>query len=275
MKPISEKQSSGKRTGLIVVMLLLGVCTVFSAAQKRFMMNENEEKKFKLAKNLYYKGEQLFKKDKLKKAEKAFTDCLEKFPKYSNASFFLSQIHYKANRFEEAMQHIRTAKDNFSFMAKLGASTQLQYMEMLRENETELNEHVMKIKDAMAKMSAGSSGYQEWESELNRYQGSLNQVREKMRNPVIKTAQTPAEYYYLHGNICVKIKKLNDAYAQYMKTIEIDPKHGNAYVNLANLHYNIKKYQKALEYLNKAEKCGTPVNAGFKAAIQKGLKQQQ
>ena len=56
-----------------------------------------------------------------------------------------------------------------------------------------------------------------------------------------------------------------------MKAVEVDPKHGNSYNNIANLYYMGKQYDKAQEYLDKAEANGAKINPAFKQALAKAL----
>jgi tetratricopeptide (TPR) repeat protein len=88
---------------------------------------------------------------------------------------------------------------------------------------------------------------------------------------VQKEEEIPADYFYLHGNIFFKIKRYKEAHEQYQEAIKINPKHGNAYNNLANLYYIAKQYQKALDCLNLAEAHGAKINPEFKKAILKAI----
>ena len=58
---------------------------------------------------------------------------------------------------------------------------------------------------------------------------------------------------------------------QYLKAVDVDPKHGNSYNNIANLYYMGREYEKAREYLAKAEANGAKINPAFKDAIAKAL----
>ena len=53
--------------------------------------------------------------------------------------------------------------------------------------------------------------------------------------------------------------------------MEVDPKHGNSCNNIANLYYMGKQYDKAQEYLDKAEANGAKINPAFKQALAKAL----
>jgi len=85
--------------------------------------------------------------------------------------------------------------------------------------------------------------------------------------------QIPAEYFYIHGNILFKLKRNQEAHDQYIEAIKIDPQHGKAYNNLANLCYMVKKYKKSLHYLNLAEENGVQINSQLKRASIKALNQ--
>jgi len=58
---------------------------------------------------------------------------------------------------------------------------------------------------------------------------------------------------------------------QYLETIKRNPQYGNAYNNIAFLYYIEGKYEKALEYLEMAEKKGIKINSEFKRAILKAI----
>jgi tetratricopeptide (TPR) repeat protein len=57
-----------------------------------------------------------------------------------------------------------------------------------------------------------------------------------------------------------KLKKFEESQKQYLLAIKINPGHGDAYNNLANLYYLAKQYQKALDCLNRAEANGVKTN---------------
>ena len=259
---------------VFIVAFLFG--THAGLGQKRFMLDQNEAHKFKIAKQLYQKGLQLFLKGKYAKAEKTLRDCLEKFPKYSEADYYLSQICYKKKDLQLALQHIENAKKNYTFMADLGVSTQLEYMDSLRKQKQDLEEDLRNMKQQLSngnfKGGAFSSVPTELQGKIASAEKSLLQINERLKNPIPTAAEMPADYYYIHVNIFIKIKKYKDSLDQYLQAVRINPHHGNAYNNLANLHYMARKYQKSLYFLAKAESCGTKVNPKFREAIYKAIR---
>ena len=67
------------------------------------------------------------------------------------------------------------------------------------------------------------------------------------------------------------MKKFQEAHDQYQEAIRLDPSHGDSYNNLAALYFQVKQYQKALDYLDQAEANGAKVNPEFKKAVLKAL----
>lgn len=88
-----------------LVICLIPFLLVFNGlalGQERFLMDQNTFQKFKQAKRMYEKGEQLFFKGKLSEAEEVLEKCVAVFPKYSQAYFILAQVNYKQKEFPTA-----------------------------------------------------------------------------------------------------------------------------------------------------------------------------
>ena len=271
-KKISRAAARHIRLVLIVFVLSLVFGGYFSFGQKRHMLDQNEAHKFKLAKQLYQKGQQLFIKEKFRKAGEAFNDCIEKFSRFADAHYYLGQIYYKYGSFLQALEHIEKAKKNYKFMADLGVSTQLEYMGELRKQKQDLEEQIRDLKQAL---STGNytveTGQKEIQARIAANENTLTKIDYRIKAPVPSVAVIPADYYYVHGNILFKLKKYKESLDQYLEAVNVNPKHGNAYVNIANLNYMARKYQKALYYLEKADSSGAKVNPEFRAAIYKAI----
>ncbi|MCP5109118.1 MAG: tetratricopeptide repeat protein [bacterium] len=209
-----------------------------------------------MAKRMFEKGKVFFLKKKWTKAMNGFQQCLESYPKYSQADYFLSQIYYNQGDYIKAQEHIDKAKANYSTMANLLIASQQKYMETLRERRRELQ-------DLLGDVSPRES---------EPIKKSISEIDSRLNEPIPVMAEGSAEYFYFHGNILMKLKKFNNAHAQYIQALKLNPKHGSASNNLANLYYMVKKYEKALEYLNQAEANGVKINPKFKAAILKAIK---
>jgi tetratricopeptide (TPR) repeat protein len=261
---------------LIGSFLLMGGYLLF--AQQRYMLNESEAPKFKLAKQLFQKGQQLLLKEKYNKAVKPFKGCLKIFPKFAHADYYLAQISYKNENFLQALEHIEKAKENYDYLSKLGVNAQLEYLDRLRTQKMELQERLRDMKARLDRLRgrgnpmAYASQIAELEAQIASAEHTLHQIDERLRKPIPDEAKMPADYYYHHGNILFKLKRYGDAFSQYSEAVKTDPCHINSLSNLANLKFMARKYQDALSCLEKAEKCGGKVNPKFKEALIKAMK---
>jgi tetratricopeptide (TPR) repeat protein len=260
----------------MVSFLLIGGHFIFG--QQRYMLNESEAPKFKLAKQLFQKGQQLLLKEKYDKAVKPFKECLKIFPKYAHADYYLAQISYKNADFLGALAHIEKAKENYDYLSRLGVNTQLEYLDRLRYQQTELQERIRELEQNLSRHRARNPNpdapdpyAEELKSQINSAQHSLRMIEDRLRSPVPDETKMPADYYYHHGNILFKLKRYGDAFDQYLEAVKTDPCHVNGLTNLANLKFMARKYQDALSYLEKVEKCGGKVNPKFKEAILKAM----
>jgi len=254
---------------LIVSILLLG--TNFSFGQKHFYMNEKKMyEKFKIADTIFFKGKKHFLKGNYKKAEKELKKCIETMPEHVEAHFYLSQILYKNEDFQKALEHIEKAKANFEFMVDLYAYAYQQYILQLREQEDTLDSQISELRDKLSR-TTDDDAKRNLENQIRSLEQKKVTIRSRLTEPLPPSESIPADYFYFHGNVFFKLKKYQEAYAQYIKAIKIDPNHGNAYNNLANLYYMTKQHQKALDCLNKAEANGVKTNPELKKAILKIL----
>lgn len=253
----------GKQTivNTIAILTLAGLLffTTLTFAQEQFKMDENTYQQFTRAKRMFEKGKVFFLKKNYKKSEPAFSKCIETFPQYSQADYFLAQICYNRQDYINALKHIENAKKNFGFMTNLLISSQHKYLDQVR---TELQNRKSRLVELTL------------QSEIERAKKDISDLEARLKEPIPVLPSKSAAYYYFHGNILMKLKKFNDAHAQYMEALKISPTHGNASNNLASLYYMIKKYQKAMFYLKQAEANGVKINPEFKKALMDALKGQ-
>ncbi len=210
-----------------------------------------------------------------------FKKNLKTFDMYADADFYLSRIYYRSQDYNKALEHIERAKKNYKIFAALTATSLKQYrarlrtyqqnLELeLREIETELANHPTEV----THNSQSAKLKQDLELAIAEKKRSLDSVKNRLSTPMDQSTKIPADFFYIHGNIFFKIKEFNRSYKEYLKTIEINPKHGNTYINLANLNYMGRRYKQALVYLEKAENYGAEINHNFKKTVLEALNKQ-
>jgi len=109
------------------------------------------------------------------------------------------------------------------------------------------------------------------EGNLEKDRNTLAQIDLQLQNPIPQTLEVPAGYHYIHGNVLFKSKRSAEAADQYLETIRLEPHHEFAYNNLASLYFAAGQFQKALDFLRRAEANGVKVNAAFKKDLEERL----
>lgn len=257
IKKVSKISPGSLGVSLILAafMLFFGLHNAF--AQDQFLMTPKELNDFKLAKKYNYQGEQQFLKKKYQKAWESFNKCLDVFPRYSSADYYLAKICYQRQEYKQALTHINSAMKNFKIMDNMALDAQLQYFKRLREEKNNLT---AVLNDPMQKLT----DYARKEMRLK-----LRQIDEHLRDPLPEAQHIPADYHYVHGNIFFKLKKFKEAHDRFVETIRLAPRHANAYNNLISLFYMVKQFPKAEEYIKQAESYSVKVNPKLKDAVLK------
>jgi len=256
---------------LVFLAAVLLLAAGLSFAQKGFYMEEKKlYEKYKMSVKHFEEGKELYNKEKFKKAEKKFKDCLEVFPQHAQANFYLAHLLYQASNLENALHHIEEAKKNFEFMNKMYILGYEDYTSQLRTQRDEIRDRIQQYKDQKQRTTQ-QEDTQKIEAQISQLQTELGTVNSRLAEPLPEEKKVPADYFYLHGNIYFKLKKLQEAHDQYVESIKRNPKHDKAYNNLINIYFMAKQYQKAMELVEQAEATGIRINAKLKEAIQQAI----
>lgn len=252
-------------------------------AQERFVMSQEDSNKFRLARQHYQKGGQMMAKNNQKDAKKEFTACVETFPDYAHAWYALAQIAYGEGDLAMSADYIGKAKQTFPKLAILDNNTEMQYLEMLRAERSRAQDKLFDTKDMLSRLSMNTKLTEvernrlqtQYQNQIMQLENSLRELDQRLSKPIPEANEIPADFYYVHGNIFFKMKKYMDSMQQYLEAVRVDPTHGEAYNNLANLHYMARKYEKALYYLDKAISNGFQSDPRFREALLKAMAAQQ
>ena len=191
-------------------------------------------------------------------------------PEHVEAHFYLSHLLYKKADFQKALEHIEKAKTYYKLMANLYEYAYQQRVFQLREQVDIINSNIENLQNKLS-TATNPDTVRSLEGQLTSLDQQKGIVRSKLTDFVPPTESIPSDYFYFHGNILFKLNKYQEAFREYLEAIKINPQHGNAYNNLANLYHMGKEYQKALDCLNQAEANGSEINPKLKKAILKAL----
>ncbi|MFW6129199.1 MAG: tetratricopeptide repeat protein [Candidatus Aminicenantaceae bacterium] len=248
---------------LLVLNLGANLCL---AQEEKAPPSQEMQQKFKASNNKYYiKAKKYFVNEKYTKAENLLKQCIETYPKHANAYYLLAQIDYKKGNFLEALENIKKAKTYSEDFIDMHILIKKQNIENLETNLEQLRSEL--------EFQQTSGRIQNIRSSITETREQIKEKRNDYKNFMASTAQMRSDYYYTHGNIFFKMKAYPKAVNQYSEAIKINPKHGKAYNNLAIIFFLAKQYQKALDFLNKAESQGVEINQKLKEDIMSHLKE--
>jgi len=232
-----------------------------------FQRFQSLNKNFEKAVVYYNKGD-------VRKSKKEFEKILEQMPQYADARFYMGQIAYKEGDMKTALSLIVKAKEDYAFVTKMKVGMVQMLEPKLREQReallTKLGELEIKLPSESASNSEAVTETQT-DREMEKVKQEIERIDKRLNQPIPTEEDLPADYFYIHGNIYFKMKKFQEAHDQYQETIRINPKYGRAYNNLAALYFQVKQYQKALDYISQAEANGATVNPDLKKAVLKAL----
>ena len=257
---------------IFFLVLILYSGNIFSFAQEDYTQKEKQLfQNFLAVTKLFEKGQSYFLEGKLKKSETALKECLKKMPEHADAYFYLAQISYKNGDYEKALEEILKAKKNYIILTKMKINFEQLRILQLQDKKNYLEERLTKLREYLAQATSADQR-SKIQSAIANAENEKTTIDNRLNKPLPSVEQLPADYYYFHGNILFRLQRFQEAYSQYLETIKINPKHGEAYNNIANLFYMSKQYQKALDYLNMAEENGAKINPEFQKAVLKALK---
>jgi tetratricopeptide (TPR) repeat protein len=218
------------------------------------------------------KGEEQFNKKQYDKAEQTLLKVLRQMPENAEASYYLAETYYQKGEFEKGLEAINDAENNYPFIGRLLARRR---MSAGGQESPEAQKLRLEIEQLRGEMSGQQSEVrrQTIQTEIASKLTALNALRQKEagQQKVEETISLPAEYLYAHGNLLFRLKRYDEALAEYEKTVQTDPRHGGAFNNAANIYFMARQYDKALEYIEKAEAAGAKVNPNFKKAVLQAL----
>ena len=181
----------------------------------------------------------------------------------------LAQIEYKNGNLDKSLEYITSAKKNYIFFKGI----EQLYVKELREEQLSRISELSDLKSEL-NLTSDRSGQQSLRSRIMWTEREISIIDDQMKQFVPEAEQEeviPADYHYVHGNVLFKNKNYKDALGEYNEAVKIDPAHGSAYNNMANLYYMSKQYKKALDCLTRAEQKGVEINPELKQAVLKAL----
>jgi tetratricopeptide (TPR) repeat protein len=226
---------------------------------------------FKVARATYEKARKYFEKRDLEKAVKEVEGCLARMPDFSDAHFLLAKIAYLEKRYAEALPHMERAESSFEASNAMYAEAQGDRVRELERLRDQQNVKLDDLRDALSRATTDDQR-RAIEIQIDQVEHTRNELQREIYEPPTKVAGIPADYHFFHGNILLRLNRLDDAALQYREALRIKPNHADASNNLASLYLSAGHAQVAKEILDQAEANGVTVNADLKQAVLNAIK---
>jgi tetratricopeptide (TPR) repeat protein len=221
---------------------------------------------YKAARASYDKARKAFEKRDLAKAAKELEVCLQRVPDYSAAHFLLAKIDYLEKRFEPSLGHMTRAIATYERSSALVEDLYAAHLDELQRVRDSYDSAIADLREqyARATTEAARRAIQDRIDQVGR---DRDAVQRQLAEPPPERTGIPADYHFFHGNILLRLNRLDDAAAAYRQALRAKPDHAEAANNLASLYLAAGHPRIALEVVEQAERNGAAVNPELKQAI--------
>jgi Tfp pilus assembly protein PilF len=253
---------------LSVAMLVLAGCVY--AQQASNTVDVSTMQAFKAANASFNQAVEAYNKHDYDKAQKELEASLAKMPEFSDAHLMMAKILYIKKSYPEALERVERAKKGYETTALLLVRLRYERVDDLQKRKELQQQAANSLSQALGG-SLPDEDRQKYERSLESANRTIEDIDRQLVEPPPQPGSIPAEYFFFHGNVLMRMQKPAEAAAQYEEALKINPAYADAATNLASLYYSARMYAKALEVLERSESKGAAVNAELKTAVQKAL----
>lgn len=258
------KQSNTANIFLLLIVIIFYIVQIPLYSLEEKELNE-AVKQLQASNQLYSQGLECFKQGDKKKALDLFNQCVEKMPRHAYALYYLANLSYLQQDFDQALVYMQKAVNDVEYMQELSDYIDQKKMgqigafkETLEDmwNSTNSCRDSRAIEFAMLHADKGESDIE------------LTSQKRKMMMERLK-----AHYLYFYGNILFQLKRIPEAFREYKEAVKLNPQHASAYNNLAAICFLAEDYPAALSVLEEAEKHGLEeqINLKLKEMVYKAM----
>jgi len=195
-------------------------------------------------------------------ALKKFAGCLAVLPDHPDAAYGRAVVSSREDDLVQALLWIERAEAGCRSLQSIWKEQTAGRLSMSREEQLRLRELVTQGIDRTK-----NSVFCDAQSLI--YNKTARQTQDVLRQAdgEVSPFAVPAEFFALHGNILFKMKRLDEAEAQYIKALDVNPGHERCLNNLVNIYYVTRRLDLAREWLKKAGERKVSIHPKLKAAV--------
>lgn len=257
----------------LVVWLLAGIgLNQPGFAHKETRNIEDETKiltQYRTANVPFEEGKLYFQRGKMKRALGRFKESTSIMPQHADGHYFLAHIFYKQKNYQEARFHIEKAIVHFELFSQCYLKNHQLYLQQLGEQKVKIQEQI-ELDRYNIPLTPSCIMRGKMSAEITKKEDEVSLIGTRLSRPLPDLIPKLGEYHYLYGNILYQSEKFGQAAVHYHQAIRINPRHKNAYHNLAGLYYRAGVYQKSREILDIAQSNGIDLSQELKQSILDG-----
>ena len=251
-----------------MVSTILGLAFAGSAAARQGLGGTAQvEKQFREARPAYEKAVKSYSRRDYDLARRQLQDAIDAFPEFSDAHFLLAKSWYMQKRFDQALPAVELAESTWSRFATLTADARADQVEAVLQKRRNLQDQITALEDDLRHVTSDDER-RRVETYIDTLRHQIDEIdRDRGSVSATELRAMPAEYFFVHGNILLRMNRLIDAEPQYLRAIEANPKYGEAFNNLASLYYQAGRLDDARKTIELARGRGLPVMEELAKAV--------
>ena len=197
-------------------------------------------------------------------AAQQFNRCLEALPESPDACFGMAYICNQTGDLTKALTWIEKAEKASLTLQQTWENQKTSLFKLSQEEQIRLLQFAEDLQN---------NGMSIYSCKSNKLASESMQATQKARAITAKgntdnsPFTIPAEFFSLHGNLLFKLKRWEEAEAQYLKALAMAPNHERCLNNLINLYFISHKIEQAQSWLEKAIQQKVKINPGLAQAV--------
>jgi hydroxyacylglutathione hydrolase len=203
----------------------------------------------------YTRGLKAFEAGRTGEAAAAFDKCLQAMPRHAFALYYLANLAYMRADYADALPLMERSLAAFDLMREL-----YDHAVRLEDRRTDAFRQILDAEYASTRTCRTTRALEEVEGQIGDEQSKRDMRTRQEREALVRQK---AHYTYFLGNIFFQLRRFPEALKTYSEAIALDPRHADAYNNLAAILYMAGEHRTALSYLEGAEERGLEDNVNL------------
>jgi tetratricopeptide (TPR) repeat protein len=194
-------------------------------------------------------------------AAREFQGAIDANPTFKFAYYGLGRAHMGRKQFADAIQAYQRCRDLYVEQASRNLTNKSDADRIMKDD-------LMTIDATIQRLQTGPQTLQT-QTQITQWQAQKQRMESRLRgmDSMSLTSPVPAFVSLALGSAYLRSDRYADAEREYKTALDVDPKSGETYSNLAVVYLLTKRYDEAESAVKAAEKAGFKVNPALKEDI--------